>query len=106
MYLNNSEAEAVAVTIHCVRNNAPNFVFHYQIACEGLRVELPPGTSPHMAKLIKICMNEDIQYRFNKQCQSQILTPKALKWLAQNLSNCISPNIWPANFPDCYSCNF
>lgn len=26
---------------------------------ESLRVSIPPGTSPHMTKLIRICMNED-----------------------------------------------
>lgn len=26
---------------------------------ENLRVPIPPGISPHMARLIKICMNED-----------------------------------------------
>ncbi len=31
----------------------------FQIATEGLRVEVAPGVSPHMAKLIRICMNED-----------------------------------------------
>ncbi|KAH9629346.1 hypothetical protein HF086_017721 [Spodoptera exigua] len=30
-----------------------------KIALEGLRVTIPPGISPHIAKLIKICMNED-----------------------------------------------
>ncbi|XP_071846977.1 scaffold protein ILK-like [Apostichopus japonicus] len=30
-----------------------------KIVGEGLRVEIPPGVSPHIAKLIKICMNED-----------------------------------------------
>lgn len=30
-----------------------------KIALEGLRVSIPPGVSPHIAKLIKICMNED-----------------------------------------------
>ncbi|XP_073837470.1 integrin linked kinase [Musca autumnalis] len=30
-----------------------------KIALEGLRVKIPPGTSPHMSKLINICMNED-----------------------------------------------
>lgn len=30
-----------------------------RIATEGLRVTVPPGTSPHLSKLIKICMNED-----------------------------------------------
>ncbi|XP_013172596.1 PREDICTED: integrin-linked protein kinase [Papilio xuthus] len=30
-----------------------------KIALEGLRVTIPPGVSPHIAKLIKICMNED-----------------------------------------------
>jgi len=30
-----------------------------RIATEGLRLTISPGISPHMAKLIKICMNED-----------------------------------------------
>ncbi|KAL9901904.1 integrin-linked protein kinase [Glossina fuscipes] len=30
-----------------------------KVALEGLRVKIPPGTSPHMVKLINICMNED-----------------------------------------------
>ena len=30
-----------------------------RIATEGLRLDISPGISPHMAKLIKICMNED-----------------------------------------------
>ena len=30
-----------------------------KIATEGLRIEISPGVSQHMAKLIKICMNED-----------------------------------------------
>ncbi|XP_013134563.1 PREDICTED: integrin-linked protein kinase [Papilio polytes] len=30
-----------------------------KIALEGLRVSIPPGVSPHIAKLINICMNED-----------------------------------------------
>ncbi|CAG9560922.1 unnamed protein product [Danaus chrysippus] len=30
-----------------------------KIALEGLRITIPPGVSPHISKLIKICMNED-----------------------------------------------
>jgi integrin-linked kinase len=30
-----------------------------KIATEGLRVDIAPGISPHMAKLVRICMNED-----------------------------------------------
>lgn len=30
-----------------------------KIAVEGLRITIPPGISPHLAKLIRICMNED-----------------------------------------------
>lgn len=30
-----------------------------RIACEGLRVQIPPGSSLHLTKLIKICMNEE-----------------------------------------------
>jgi len=30
-----------------------------KIALEGVRVKIPPGISPHICKLMKICMNED-----------------------------------------------
>lgn len=30
-----------------------------KIALEGLRISIKPGISPHLSKLIKICMNED-----------------------------------------------
>jgi integrin-linked kinase len=30
-----------------------------KVALEALRVTIPPGISPHMARLIKICMNEE-----------------------------------------------
>ena len=30
-----------------------------RIATEGMRLDISPGISPHMAKLIRICMNED-----------------------------------------------
>lgn len=30
-----------------------------RIATEGLRVQIPPGASAHLTKLIKICMNEE-----------------------------------------------
>jgi integrin-linked kinase len=30
-----------------------------KIATEGMRIEISPGISSHMAKFIKICMNED-----------------------------------------------
>ncbi|XP_034255089.1 integrin-linked protein kinase [Thrips palmi] len=30
-----------------------------KIALEGLRISIPPGISQHMAKMIRICMNED-----------------------------------------------
>jgi integrin-linked kinase len=30
-----------------------------KIALEDLRVAIPPGISPHLAKLIRICMNEE-----------------------------------------------
>lgn len=30
-----------------------------QVALEGLRPTIPPDISPHVCKLMKICMNED-----------------------------------------------
>ncbi|CAH0390689.1 unnamed protein product [Bemisia tabaci] len=30
-----------------------------KVALEGLRITIPPGISPHLSKLIRICMNED-----------------------------------------------
>lgn len=30
-----------------------------RISLEGMRVSLPPGISPHLSKLMRICMNED-----------------------------------------------
>jgi integrin-linked kinase len=30
-----------------------------KVALEALRVTIPPGISPHLARLIKICMNEE-----------------------------------------------
>lgn len=30
-----------------------------RIATEGLRVEIPPGSSTHLSKLITICKNEE-----------------------------------------------
>ncbi|XP_077974623.1 scaffold protein ILK-like [Styela clava] len=30
-----------------------------RIALEGMRVSIPPGVSPHLMKLMRICMNED-----------------------------------------------
>ena len=33
--------------------------FSFQVALEGLRISIPPGVSPRMAKLIKIAMNEE-----------------------------------------------
>lgn len=51
-------------TCHNAQRNI--FSFHVLLFClalqivgEGLRVDIPPGVSQHMAKLIKICMNED-----------------------------------------------
>nr|CAB3256043.1 integrin-linked protein kinase-like [Phallusia mammillata] len=34
-----------------------------RIALEGMRVSIPPGISPHICKLMKICMNEDAAKR-------------------------------------------
>lgn len=30
-----------------------------QVALEGLRPTIPPGISPHICKLMRLCMNED-----------------------------------------------
>ena len=41
-----------------------------KIATEGLRVQISPGSSSHLAKLIKICMNEEAgkRPRFDMIC--------------------------------------
>ncbi|XP_070553888.1 scaffold protein ILK-like [Ptychodera flava] len=36
-----------------------NMEIGMKVVCEGLRIVIPPGISPHLAKLIRICMNED-----------------------------------------------
>ena len=36
-----------------------NLYYYLQIATEGMRIEISPGISNHMAKFIRICMNED-----------------------------------------------
>lgn len=36
-----------------------SFLFYLQVSLEGLRPTIPPGISPHICKLMKICMNED-----------------------------------------------
>ena len=38
-------------------------MFDWQVALEGLRIKIPPGTSQHMSRLIKICMNEEAAKR-------------------------------------------
>ena len=40
-----------------VRNET--YLTKLQISTGGLRMKISPGISSHMAKLIKICMNED-----------------------------------------------
>lgn len=43
-------------------SSQPNLLsvcFGLQVALEGLRPTIPPGISPHICKLMKICMNED-----------------------------------------------
>jgi integrin-linked kinase len=34
-----------------------------KVALEGLRIKIPPGTSQHMSRMIKICMNEEAAKR-------------------------------------------
>ncbi|MGH0146355.1 UNVERIFIED_CONTAM: hypothetical protein FKN15_007790 [Acipenser sinensis] len=36
-----------------------NMEIGMKVALEGLRPTIPPGISPHICKLMKICMNED-----------------------------------------------
>ncbi|XP_077868066.1 scaffold protein ILK-like [Saccoglossus kowalevskii] len=36
-----------------------NMEIGMKVVCEGLRVVIPPGVSPHISKLMRICMNED-----------------------------------------------
>ena len=55
------------------------FFLNEQIALEGLRVSIPPGSSPHMAKLIRICMNEDPGKRPNFEMITPILEKMKLQ---------------------------
>lgn len=44
-----------------INSNSEAYLVPYnlQVALEGLRPTIPPGISPHVCKLMKICMNED-----------------------------------------------
>jgi integrin-linked kinase len=42
-----------------------NMEIGMKVALERLRLPIPPGVSPHMTKLIRICMNEDPTKRPN-----------------------------------------
>lgn len=51
-----------------------------QIALEGLRPTIPPGISPHICKLMKICMNEDPAKRPKFDMIVPILDKMQDKW--------------------------
>ena len=40
-------------------NCEPTVKQFVQVSLEGLRIKIPPGTSQHMSRLVKICMNEE-----------------------------------------------
>lgn len=51
-----------------------------QVALEGLRPTIPPGISPHICKLMKICMNEDPAKRPKFDMIVPILEKMQDKW--------------------------
>lgn len=66
----------------------PLFALHFQmfvcfgpqVALEGLRPTIPPGISPHICKLMKICMNEDPAKRPKFDMIVPILEKMQDKW--------------------------
>lgn len=54
--------------------------FGSQVALEGLRPTIPPGISPHICKLMKICMNEDPAKRPKFDMIVPILEKMQDKW--------------------------
>lgn len=54
--------------------------FASQVALEGLRPTIPPGISPHICKLMKICMNEDPAKRPKFDMIVPILEKMQDKW--------------------------
>lgn len=54
--------------------------FGLQVALEGLRPTIPPGISPHICKLMKICMNEDPAKRPKFDMIVPILEKMQDKW--------------------------
>lgn len=49
----------MAVKANLNSSNLMFFPFVLQIALESLRIQILPGISQHLTKLIRICMNED-----------------------------------------------
>lgn len=53
---------------------------HEQVALEGLRPTIPPGISPHICKLMRLCMNEDPAKRPKFDMIVPILEKMQDKW--------------------------
>ena len=60
--------------------------FGLQVALEGLRPTIPPGISPHICKLMKICMNEDPAKRPKFDMIVPILEKMQDKWKTTSAS--------------------
>lgn len=52
-----------------------------QVALEGLRPTIPPGISPHICKLMRLCMNEDPAKRPKFDMIVPILEKMQDKWM-------------------------
>lgn len=65
--------------------------FGSQVALEGLRPTIPPGISPHICKLMKICMNEDPAKRPKFDMIVPILEKMQDKWKNPPLASCTEP---------------
>lgn len=78
--------------------------FGPQVALEGLRPTIPPGISPHICKLMKICMNEDPAKRPKFDMIVPILEKMQDKWTPASVPVCTwtsHPRWWCGAYQYC-----
>lgn len=79
------------------------------MALEGLRPTIPPGISPHICKMMRLCMNEDPAKRPKFDMIVPILEKMQDKWLQLSvhlrysiLWKCLNHSLWPLPPHICY----